>query len=58
MEKKARINMAGFSIELIGAGMISFGVFTIPLRIFGNELISELIIAVGTVVMLAGRFLR
>lgn len=57
-DKKAKINMLGFSIEVIGAGFISFGVFSIPLKLFGNELFSELIIAVGTVIMIIGRFLR
>lgn len=49
---------AGFTIELIGAALVSFGVLTIPFRLFGNELISEFIVAIGTLIMIVGRFLR
>lgn len=56
--KQGKLNVFGFSVELFGALTVSVGVFTIPLKIFSNELISELIIALGTIVMIAGRFLR
>ena len=58
MNKIGKFNLTGFSVEIIGALMVSLGVFTIPLRFFPNELVSELVIAAGTLLMIVGRFLR
>ena len=56
--KAAKVQFVGFCVELFGAGMVALGVFSIPFRLFVNTLVGELLVALGMLILLIGRFFR
>ncbi|MBI4140169.1 hypothetical protein HY483_04415 [Candidatus Woesearchaeota archaeon] len=60
MDKQGNIHSStiGFFLEVTGSLLISFGVLSIPTNLFSNSLVPEFLVALGTIIMIGGKFFK